>query len=93
MLQVYAACSEGDMGYLQIKHIDRLVETLSTSPPDFVGMTGMWSIPARPHDVHHHVVVMSFVSGSRAMTAGESQQQVSKVQCVIFCTAVYNDNR
>ncbi len=38
------------------------------SGPDYGGATGLWAIAARPCDAVHALVVLSFVSGSRALS-------------------------
>lgn len=37
--------------------------------------TGVWSLKLRPGDLEHSLVVLSFVHGSRALTAGKPHRQ------------------
>lgn len=53
-------------------HGGQVLDTLYECPADNQGITGLWSIPIRPADVTSVLVIISFVSGSRAMTAGKN---------------------
>ncbi|KAK9829276.1 hypothetical protein WJX72_004914 [[Myrmecia] bisecta] len=68
--KVYAACGRGSTGSIRILHTSRLVETLYESEADYLGVTGLWSLKACERNEAHCLVVLSFVSGSRAMAAG-----------------------
>ena len=46
------------------------VDTLMSTGPDFEGITGLWSLPAHLDANTHALVVLSFLAGSRALTAG-----------------------
>lgn len=43
-------------------------ETVFESGADYGGVTGIWAVAARPADAAHALVVLSFVSGSRALS-------------------------
>lgn len=45
-------------------------ETVFQSEPDYVGVTGLWALPARPGDGADALLVLSSVSGSRALSTG-----------------------
>lgn len=45
-------------------------ETVLQSEPDYLGVTGLWALPARPGDAADAVLVLSTVSGSRALSTG-----------------------
>lgn len=57
-------------GSLHVLHSSEVVDTLFQSGPDYEGVTGLWSIPLRPAEVCSAFIIISFASGSRAMTAG-----------------------
>ena len=40
-------------------------ETVFQSEPDYLGVTGLWALPARPGDAADALLVLSSVSGSR----------------------------
>lgn len=50
-------------------------ETVFESGPDYGGVTGLWAVAARPADAAHALVVVSFVSGSRALSTAGTQAQ------------------
>lgn len=73
-VQVYAISGEGHPGSpsaLHVLHGCQVLDMLFKSPAEYEGVTGLWSIPIGPADITSALVVMSFASGSRAMTAGE----------------------
>ncbi len=45
-------------------------ETVFQSEPDYLGVTGLWALPARPADATDALLVLSSVSGSRALSTG-----------------------
>lgn len=72
--QVYAISGEGhpgNPGALHVLHGTQVLDTLLMSPPEYQGVTGLWSIPVAPSVATSALVVISFASGSRAMAAGE----------------------
>lgn len=71
-MQVYAVSgtSPTSAGSLHVLHGSEVVDTLFQSGPDYEGVTGLWSIPLRPAEVCSAFIIISFASGSRAMTAG-----------------------
>ena len=55
-------------------------ETVFESAPDYGGVTGLWAVAARPADAEHALVVLSFVSGSRALSiTGESRSNCASM--------------
>ena len=46
-------------------------ETVFQSEPDYLGVTGLWALPARPDDTADALLVLSSVSGSRALSTGK----------------------
>ena len=45
-------------------------ETVYQSEPDYMGVTGLWALPARPGGAADALLVLSSVSGSRALSTG-----------------------
>ncbi len=56
---------------VHVMHDGLVVESLFRSPAIYQGVTGLWSIPFTPADASSALIIISFASGSRAMTAGE----------------------
>ena len=46
-------------------------EVVFESAPDYAGVTGLWSLPARPSDAVDALLLLSSVSGSRALLLGK----------------------
>ena len=72
MLQVYGVCRGpvDQAGAIKVISPARRVDTLMSTDADFEGITGLWSMPAEPSGGSHVLVVLSFLAGSRALTAG-----------------------
>lgn len=72
IVQVYAVSgtSPTASGSLHVLHGSQVVDTLFQSAPDYQGVTGLWAIPMTPTEVCAALIIISFASGSRAMTAG-----------------------
>jgi hypothetical protein len=70
--QVYAVsgCGRAGTGALHVLHGSHATELLYAGEPSRQGITGLWSLPAAPGEAAAALVVISFASGSRAMTAG-----------------------
>ena len=76
-VQVYAACGRGRQGSLQVIHSGVVLEELHTSSPACHGIYRMWTavmhsgIPSRADSCSPHtLIVISFVNGTRVMSAG-----------------------
>lgn len=76
LAQVYALSGAGAEGAntcnVRVMHGGLVVESLFTSPANYEGVTGLWSIPFAPSDASSALIIISFASGSRAMTAGKA---------------------
>ena len=72
LLQVYGVCRGpvNQAGTIKVLSPARRVDTLMNTDADFEGITGLWSVPAEPSGGSHVLVVLSFLAGSRALTAG-----------------------
>ena len=72
LLQVYGACRGpvDKAGSIKVLSPSCRVDTLMSTDADFEGITGLWSVPAEPSGGFHVLVVLSFLAGSRALTAG-----------------------
>ncbi|BDA43226.1 probable pre-mRNA-splicing factor rse1 at N-terminal half [Coccomyxa sp. Obi] len=79
--QVYAVSTGGLRGSdacgMRVMHAGLVVETLFKSPANYQGVTGLWSIPFAPADASSALIIISFASGSRAMTAGSTLSDVT----------------
>ena len=51
-------------------------ETVLQSEPDYLGVTGLWALPARPGDAADALLVLSSVSGSRALSTGTQSRHL-----------------
>ena len=72
-MQVYAISGKGhpgSPGALHVLHGCQVMDMLFKSPAEYQGVTGLWSVPVAPADITSALVIISFTSGSRAMTAG-----------------------
>ena len=50
-------------------------ETVFQSEPAYEGVTGLWALPARPGDGADALLILSSVSGSRALSTGAQQKR------------------
>ena len=56
---------------LHVLHGSRVMDCLFESSPDYAGVTGLFPIAMTPHEgATTAAVIISFASGSRALTAG-----------------------
>ena len=60
-------------------------ETVFQSEPDYLGVTGLWALPALPAEATDALLVLSSVSGSRALSTGALLLQCLQVQLRISC--------
>lgn len=51
-------------------HGSRIMDCLFESSPDYAGVTGLFPVSLTPHDDTSSAVIISFASGSRALTTG-----------------------
>lgn len=72
LVQVYGVCRGpvDQAGSIKVISPARRVDTLMSTDADFEGITGLWSLPAELGGDSHVLVVLSFLAGSRALTAG-----------------------
>ena len=77
LAQVYAisGADSNNTCSVRVMHAGLVVESLFKSPANYHGVTGLWSIPFAPADASSAVIIISFASGSRAMTAGAASGQ------------------
>ena len=47
-----------------------VLEVVFQSAPDFAGVSGLWALAACPGDAAHSLLLLSFASGSRALSTG-----------------------
>ena len=62
-----------------------VLEVVYESAPNYAGLSGLWAVTARPGDVAHSLLVISFASGSRALSTGA---WVSAGGLVFFCKTI-----
>ena len=72
--------SEGN-GMLHMLHGCHATELLYAGEATKQGITGLWSLPAVPNQAPAALVVVSFASGSRALTAGGQRAQHACMCC------------
>eukprot|EP00891_Asterochloris_glomerata_P004288 jgi/Astpho2/4288/Aster-05235 len=79
LVQVYGVCRGpvDQAGSIKVISPARRVDTLMSTDADFEGITGLWSLPAEPGGDSHVLVVLSFLAGSRALTAGTTFSDVT----------------
>lgn len=69
-VQVYAVGGRGATGAVSVTMACRAPEVLFESAPEYGGVTGLWSLPARLGDAQHALAVLAFADTSRALAAG-----------------------
>ena len=69
-VQVYAVGGRGAAAAVSIAMACRAPEVLYKSAPEYGGVTGLWSLPARLGDAQHALAVLAFAATSRALAAG-----------------------
>ena len=57
-------------GQVHVLHASRVMDCLYESPPDYAGVTGLFPVSLTSQDDATAAVVISFASGSRALTTG-----------------------
>ena len=55
---------------VHVLHGSRMMDCLFESSPDYAGVTGLFPVSLTPHDDISAAVIISFASGSRALTTG-----------------------
>lgn len=62
--------NESSPGQVHLLHGSRVVDCLYESPPEYPGVTGIFPVSLTSQDDTTAAVIISFASGSRALTTG-----------------------
>ena len=68
----------GATGAVSVAMACRAPEVLFESAPEYGGVTGLWSLPARLGDPAHALAVLAFTDTSRALAAGSLMLPIPK---------------
>jgi Mono-functional DNA-alkylating methyl methanesulfonate N-term len=83
--QAYVACGRGAGGSVRVVRPAGVPELVFESGPDYWGVTGVWGLPARPDAAAHALLLLSFVSGTRALSTGGSVHPSVPPSSVCVC--------
>jgi len=68
--QLYTASAHPGGGSVRVIRTSRGVDLLHKTPPDYCGLSNMWSVMVNASDRSHSLIVLSFVGGTRVLRAG-----------------------
>eukprot|EP00898_Chlorokybus_atmophyticus_P003273 jgi/Chlat1/3947/Chrsp26S04201 len=77
--QIFAGSGVGVEGSIRVIRNGNKVELLLSSPPQYAGVTGVWSLRLRREDTYHSYLVMTFVDATRVLSVGLSFDDITEL--------------